>query len=331
MFANIKPSNLLLLPLLGVVSMAVGACQGSATSSSDPTPRPNNPDAPAPIPADGTTPAVPSCRFDSRVVYAVPGSTDVIEGITVGSKYWNFKGTAADGYTNYIPLPGAESGALDAVSRYASGPCQGLGTACKFDTRTVYVRPNANEVIESITVGNKVYNFVATAADNYATFSPFAGLPTATLDSIDRYKNGPCQGLGASCRFDSRTVWISPSTNDLIESISVGNKFYNFKGTAADDYATLAPMLGAESGTLSGVTRYASGPCQASGENCTFDTRIMFSSPGSTDLMESISVGNNFWNYKATAASNYTDTVPLQGAATGALTASPRYVDGPCK
>jgi hypothetical protein len=154
--------------------------------------------------------------------------------------------------------------------------------------------------IESITAYGKYWNFDAAG-------NALNGNNGSPLSSVDRYA-GPCYG-STSCDFDTRTFFYTP--DGPVESITVGDNYWNFLGDA--------PWDKAPSGTLSGVGRYASGPCSLGG-SCHFDTRAFVPAEVFGQQLESITVGGYFWNFDATG----------QPLLSGNLSDEPKYASGPC-
>lgn len=118
----------------------------------------------------------------------------------------------------------------------------------------------------------------------------YEDVDTNLLTGVSRYTqpNGPCNGkTGDGCTFDTRTLFYD-TNGELIESISIDNNYYNYRGGR--------PHVG--SATLSGVGRYMSteeGPCSSS--SCKFDTRsVFYDSHG--NLIESISASYQYYNYR---------------------------------
>lgn len=94
-----------------------------------------------------------------------------------------------------------------------------------------------------------------------------------------------------------------------VESITIGNEYWNYN-------LETGGFIG--KGTLSGILRYAEGPCTATALNsgiCRFDTRTGYTTTTGIRL-ESITVGNQFWNFEVDTGNLYTE---------GLLSAQSRY------
>jgi hypothetical protein len=162
--------------------------------------------------------AAGTCALGTRTFLS-----DGTESITVGDDYWNY-----DGAGNLL-----SNGKLDAVPRYASGPCLGRAAgSCSFESRTFL--PDGTE---SITAYGLYFNYTGAGAL----------ISSGDLTAVPRYASGPCAGKGAgACAFETRT--FLPGGN---ESITIDGVAWTFDPAGAP--------LG--SGSLFTVARYAAGPC----------------------------------------------------------------------
>lgn len=228
------------------------------------------------------TPSKP-IRFSSRTFVTINGTQ--VESISAYEKVWNFDVNK--------PWGGRNGDTLSSVKRYSApgGPCAGRSSNCEFDTRTFI-----NGKIESITVGNQIWDAVG------------SGYRKRPISGFNHYRFGPCQGRTSSCKFDTRTfVYLE---GEWVESISAYGRAWNFVGTRAwkpDKQGRL----------LSGVPKYANGPCEGrSGSSCRFDTRTFAKIEGR--LIESITIGNEYWNFSSAPNS------PVSGKLSEVL---PRYKD----
>lgn len=143
-----------------------------------------------------------------------------------------------------------------------------------------------------------------------ATDALIAGDSGKALTGIDRYNiaGGPCPSTPSPCKFDTFAI-ITLSSGMKVESITIGNEYWNYN-------LETGGFIG--KGTLSGILRYAEGPCTATALNsgiCRFDTRTGYTTTTGIRL-ESITVGNQFWNFEVDTGNLYTE---------GLLSAQSRY------
>ena len=171
-------------------------------------------------------------------------------------------------------MEGWQGPALDLVNKYKK-PCAGASPGrCRFDTRTFF--DSAYGKVESITVGNQMWNIVGSSV-----------VPQGEL-SRKHYKSGPCKNLQPDhCAFDTRTFTPAEAFGRQIESISFRGNYYN--------YDLSGRLL--KTGTLKSVDRYRTGPCSlAKTSLCRFETRT-FAKIGSV-WVESITAYGHYWNYR---------------------------------
>ncbi|MEZ6255547.1 MAG: hypothetical protein R3B92_02115 [Patescibacteria group bacterium] len=173
---------------------------------------------------------------------------------------------------------------LDSIHRYREGPCKDQKEGqCKFDTKNVtYIN---KDLVETITVNGKYWNFVTS---NLWGNSKWEGI---YLDSIERYKNGPCKDQPKNnCHFDSRNLTLNKGK--LIESITANGKYWLFYKEQL--WGGSKP----EGIELKTVKRYKEGPCKhAVNTNniCTFDTRTVTKQNG--NIVEIVTRGNKYWKF----------------------------------
>lgn len=186
-----------------------------------------------------------ACELDTRVMHVIDGV--LVESITAYGKYWNFDVDLATGARSTWPSNGSS---LDAVDRYASGPCQAQPAgACVFDTRELI--ETADGRVESITANGRYWNFGIDAWEEN---------DGSMLVDVDRYAAGPCT-VARDCLFDTRTMILVPdgAADVAVESIVAGGRYYNY------DVADGSSPWASNGSLLSSVPRYAAGPCADAG------------------------------------------------------------------
>jgi hypothetical protein len=190
------------------------------------------------------------CVFDTREVVTIsPGVT--IDSITAYGKYWNYDANGT-----------LTSGLLSSI--YGSGPCSNQDQlTCKFDSRAFTVINN--ELIDSITVGNKAWNI---RVSNGTLFGN-----VVNLKQVPRYgsNNGPCASLDEyTCHFDARSIYTD-TNGQQIEIIIRDGKIWRFNTTDPNHIVQVHPSN--EALTSTSLSHYATGPCTGlTGTNCNFDT-----------------------------------------------------------
>lgn len=218
-----------------------------------------------------------NCKFDTRTFITM--NNKYLESITVGDQYWNFNGNTLE-----------NKGNLHEVGKYNknnSGPCAELKENCKFDTRTFIAM--GNDYWESITAGNKYWNFDR-AGNNIRDKAGNIVDSGVLLSSVSKYiskygdSNGPCYNKNP-CKFDTRT--FTPMGEDYWESITIGDDYWNFSHKTGEFKG---------SGKLSYVKKYK--------DNSLLPTPTPLSLTVSSDqsqssgsYLESITAGNNYWNF----------------------------------
>ena len=203
-------------------------------------------------PCDGKFPPFTSpCKFDSRTIATINGKR--LESVTAYGKFWNWE------IDNNYKL--ASSGNLKNVTRYASGPCQNVGSNdCVFDTRAIVTL--GGRQMESVTAYGQFWNWDA----NTGQF-----LSSGILANVDRYGKGPCQNYTnfflLSCQFGSREFFSV--SGGFLESVTAYGKFWNF-----ESQKNYQPIEGPAGKDLTEVQRYKEGPCKDRVRgDCNFDTR----------------------------------------------------------
>lgn len=174
----------------------------------------------------------PNCIFDTRTFVNV--GSQVWESMTAYGKYYNLD--SKDGHL-------LNNGILADITRYREICSQTPNpNLCKFDTRT-YVTIGDN-YIESITAYGKFWNFKADG-------TPFGNLNGSLLSSVNRYRDGPCQGHSNDCTFDTRTYFINPKDGHLWESVTAYGKLWNW------DASNNNQLINQSGNLLSTIPRYA--------------------------------------------------------------------------
>ncbi|MEO1085393.1 MAG: hypothetical protein AAFY88_14230, partial [Acidobacteriota bacterium] len=124
-----------------------------------------------------------------------------------------------------------------------------LETGCSLDTRTVLWV--GNDLLESITVGDRYYNYLYPGGGGQRVDS------SGDLDQISRYTgpDGPC-GPGLDCRFETRTLYFDDA-GDLVESITADGRHYTYVFPGGQGNGNLLPS---GDNRLTSVGRYHVGP-----------------------------------------------------------------------
>ena len=163
--------------------------------------------------------AIGTCTFDTRTVYVSPfDNNQQIEFITAYGRYWKY-----DMAGNFL-----SSNDLTTVARYVApgGPCVGRAAGtCLFDTRSVYASPSdGNQQVEFITAYGRLWKYDL-SGNLLAAFDLSANPPGRFITA-----NGPCVGRPAgTCRFDSRTVYVSQfDNNQQIEFITAYGRYWKY-------------------------------------------------------------------------------------------------------
>jgi hypothetical protein len=239
------------------------------------------------------------CFVDTRTAISV--NEELIESVTANGLFWNYdengelwQGSAPEGTS------------LTSVERYAQGPCNGQDT-CRFDTRTTFSLEG--DVIESITVGNRLWNYDQNG-ELWGGTKP-EGTP---LTDIPQYAEGPCNGK-TDCYFDTRA--IKEVNGQRIETITIGSTYWEYDENANPYQGTTA-----QGKDITSIPWYAEGPC-ANRSECYFDSRTFFSD--GEDLIETITVGNTLWNFDSQGNPWGADELePIE------LSSISHYQTGPC-
>jgi hypothetical protein len=232
-----------------------------------------------PCSANPSTSAL-SCRVDSIGQY-VNASGTLVESVFAYGYLWQY-----DGNGNQLGV----ARNLRGIPRYATGPCAyaPAGQPCVIDSVTILDYPGAGYV-ESVTAYGRGWNF-----DVNGNLWPGG---TMALSSVPRFASGPCAYASSpsTCRFDTRNLIDAPEWGGLFESITAYGRYWIFNPSGT--------MI--ETNLLTGVSRYASGPCayRPSGQLCTFDSRELRRLPDGSQIETITAYGRYFewWNGTPTA------------------------------
>jgi hypothetical protein len=176
-------------------------------------------------PCAGTT---STCTLDTRVVY-FEGGTKLESTTANGSVHlWSFANGA------HVIAPGYPR-SLTSAYAYPMGPCEGAGTSCRFDARSIEIRGGA--ALETITAHGQWYEALV-AADG--TRKRYDDGPRY-LDDIARLATGPCKGQTPhACVLDTRTVYRDLD-GSRIEEITAQGRLWVFRLSETDEVrATIA-------------------------------------------------------------------------------------------
>lgn len=159
-------------------------------------------------------------------------------------------------------------------------------TQCILSTHSSF-KDASNNLVESITKGPKFYN-------NY----PGSSWASADLTSASNYTtdaNAPCYGkTTGNCSFDSR-VLLYDQNNDLIESITIGPRFFNKNYTGNTAWASGDLADNAHYKTNSHAACYG----KAIG-TCVFDARVLYREQGTNRLVEMVVIGSQYFVWDST-------------------------------
>ncbi|MCG8460088.1 MAG: glycoside hydrolase family protein, partial [Holophagales bacterium] len=170
------------------------------------------------------------CNFETRTVFD-DGTGGLIESITAFGEIYNF--TLAPG--DPAPIPWPDNGApLYSVPWYVEwggidGPCADAlppTLGCYFDTRTVF--DEGDQKIEYITAGGKFFELTWPAGAS----QPATPMRSGWIGDEDRY-SAICAAQPGTCRLDTHTRFRHAGF--LLDSVTVGNAYYNFAWNAATE------------------------------------------------------------------------------------------------
>lgn len=246
-----------------------------------------------------------SCTFDTQTAYVRAGTSLRRETVTAYGRYWNWDETAP-GQWQALDKNGST---LASYPRYANGPCAGkTGTACVFDTHTVYVQSDGTRR-ESVTADGKYWNWAnAAGSGDWNAVGTMGG----ELRLVERYNTsgdtfshpGPCYGRSV-CKFDTQTVYVR-SNGLRRETVTAYGKYWNWDEIAVADRSNpdIAPKLldgawmplDSNNNDLTSYPRYANGPC-AGQSTCTFDTHVVYIRANSSLRRETITAYGKYWNW----------------------------------
>jgi hypothetical protein len=211
------------------------------------------------------------CRFNTRT--AVLEENQLIESVTNSGLIWNF-----DEEGKLWQTASEEGDLIKELEKYKKGPCKER-EICDFDTRVTYKEDN--KTVESVTIGNRLWNY-----DLSGEFLEDTTEEGQKLSDIEHYKAGPCKEQ-EECAFTTRSFTII--NDELIEIITVEDRYWKF-----DSSKTLMTDIKPEGNLMSDVEHYAKGPCKDK-DPCIFDTQTFF--PDGENYIETITVGDRYWNF----------------------------------
>ncbi|KAB8145948.1 hypothetical protein F8S13_02405 [Chloroflexia bacterium SDU3-3] len=239
------------------------------------------------------------CRFDTRTFFTMSNG-QVVESITAYGRIWNYD-------ANTLAAWGSDNGKLlTNIARFQQangGPCA-AGQTCVLDTRMFFLTSTGQRV-ESITAYGKGYNYYVDTGAAYGTLGFSLSSVARYYSSANGSPNDPCEfaASAASCVFDSRALYISPS-GQRVETITAYGRIWNFD---ADTGAVLTNWI-ANGTDLTTIDRYRTGPCQGmAAYTCKLDSRTFYTNSSGTRF-ESIYESNIYTLPTATPTNTPTRT-----------------------